>query len=675
MQGLQLKERPASGQTEVPWLPRLLAYGLLVAATLALLLFMARPFLRDPSRLAPTRDPAWYTWRTQVLLEGGPAALLEKDGPFGMLSRGYRVTTPLLGALLHRIPGVDTYRFTLWMAVGLPVLTSLALAAFAYRHKRDMLAFLLTLTASVPLFTTRPFIGYMDNVFALFFLATALFFLEPSRTSWPARVALGGLAFLATLTHPPTALLFGLVLGAGAGFRWLAYGFSFRRVLQADGPMIFSVLLGLVAGALVWLGLWGPSAPLTGAALTQPYTADFFRARLGEWIRSLRPQFTLPMAALGVAWIGGEFFRRRSVDRHSAVSLLWALPVAGVFGFALGIAFPFYRFLNVTLALMLLVGMGAWALTRFARWLGPRVGDRWRLAQAAAAIVVLAGIAVFLVKPGARTWSRQTPWTSSSMRLTLATARGFASAYPESPIVFVIHPKPVMRSWGLTKQATNILFSGVDGSRVEDAHVFVGTVEDLLVLRPRVTGQPVFDRVSRGFTEDVKGALEATSSPAVAFYLPGLDASDAPPPPGTVAELSPSLAVVQGPGLVPVSGTARRAAYEAERQEGLRITPPPAPPDLLGLGRTVLGLAFLLLVPGLLVMRRLGLDDFPARLALVPAVSLAMSIAAGVCVVAVLRGPFTVATGWITVSVAVGVGLVSTFGLPAVRRWRLRRSR
>ena len=41
-----------------------------------LLLGLAWPFISDTSRLAVTKDPAWYTWRGKLILEANPALLL-----------------------------------------------------------------------------------------------------------------------------------------------------------------------------------------------------------------------------------------------------------------------------------------------------------------------------------------------------------------------------------------------------------------------------------------------------------------------------------------------------------------------------------------------------------------------------------------------------------------------
>ena len=58
---------------------------------LLLLLVLGWKFLADPSLSAPTRDPAWYTWRAQVILEGQPVRVVQEWGPDGLFAGGYRV--------------------------------------------------------------------------------------------------------------------------------------------------------------------------------------------------------------------------------------------------------------------------------------------------------------------------------------------------------------------------------------------------------------------------------------------------------------------------------------------------------------------------------------------------------------------------------------------------------
>src|SRR5437660_2522249 len=119
----------------IPWLMLLAAIGLVLA--------YGWQFLIHPNLVAPTRDPAWYTWRANLLLHAPPDAIVKNWGPFGMFSGGYRVTTPVLGALLMRVAGVSRFTFSILFMVSVPILASLAISAFAYRHRRDPLLFLL----------------------------------------------------------------------------------------------------------------------------------------------------------------------------------------------------------------------------------------------------------------------------------------------------------------------------------------------------------------------------------------------------------------------------------------------------------------------------------------------------------------------------------------------------
>src|SRR5207247_4339987 len=125
-----------------------------------------------------------------------------------------------------------------------PVLASLALGAFAYRHRRDPLLFFLTLFASGALFLTTVYLGYMDNITCLFILAMTLPFIQPARTSWGARSALALLMFCATLTHPTTLAIYVGVLLAGAAVHFITSRFSIRETWRSHGWMLASSAVG-----------------------------------------------------------------------------------------------------------------------------------------------------------------------------------------------------------------------------------------------------------------------------------------------------------------------------------------------------------------------------------------------------------------------------------------------
>src|SRR5437867_160238 len=79
-----------------------------VWATAALLLAaFGATFVLHPGRSAPRYDPAYYTWRTDVAAHGDPTYLVDAQGPYGMLSGGYRIGEPLIGASLEHAAGVS----------------------------------------------------------------------------------------------------------------------------------------------------------------------------------------------------------------------------------------------------------------------------------------------------------------------------------------------------------------------------------------------------------------------------------------------------------------------------------------------------------------------------------------------------------------------------------------
>ena len=82
-----------------PRVDRWLGHPAAFLATAAILLVIfGWTFLANPGRPAPADDPAYYTWRTEALIENDPVTLLEATGPLDMYSGGYRVTTPVIAS-------------------------------------------------------------------------------------------------------------------------------------------------------------------------------------------------------------------------------------------------------------------------------------------------------------------------------------------------------------------------------------------------------------------------------------------------------------------------------------------------------------------------------------------------------------------------------------------------
>ncbi|MBW3595216.1 MAG: hypothetical protein KY391_06515, partial [Actinobacteria bacterium] len=121
------------------WVGHPIAY-LMTAAVL--LTIFGWTFLVNPHRLVPSNDPAYYTWRTEALLTETPETLVEIEGPrfgggAGIYSGGYRLTASVFGGMMRRVASVASLSATALLMAGTPVLTVLALGAFAFQYRRD----------------------------------------------------------------------------------------------------------------------------------------------------------------------------------------------------------------------------------------------------------------------------------------------------------------------------------------------------------------------------------------------------------------------------------------------------------------------------------------------------------------------------------------------------------
>ena len=639
----------------------------LLVPAIIMLGLLASTFMDDPTRLAPTRDPARYTWKTQVLLTDSPRLLLDKQGPFTMLAGGYRIVTPVAGALLYRVAAVHTFNFTILLMVGIPVMTSLSLAVFAYQRRGDLLLALLTLVASFCLFLTTPFFGYLDNIMALYFLSLALPLLEPARRSWAARSALALLVCLTTLSHPTTAAAFVVVLGVGAVLRLASTRFSVGRTLHDDGIALGAAIVGGAVGAVCWrVGIWGAAASFSDALEVQPYPSSFFLARLGGWVSSVKPRVTIPLAALAVVFILWRLVRREPADTHTRMSLLWLLPLVGLFGSRLGYNYPYYRFINATLAPMLLVGMGAWVVPRLL--LGVR--GRWRPLTAGVGVllaVVMVGVLARTFQPAYRRWSSESPWIADSTRVALASVRGYAEAQPGRPIVFVIHPPPrLQRAWGLAKQYADIALAGLGGDQVRRTFFFAGEPGDFLRRKPTLLGYRTFDAVSRGYLRDAVAGLARYPSQPMVFYVRQFNHGVGEGPSRAARPIGPDVLLITGPGASRPAQAALSAASGARAVELASLQAGSSGEmDAKHLWRVLAGLALLVVVPGILAMNCFHFRHFSSGLLLAPGLSLALCVASATAVIAVRRAPFGNLDAWLSVGLATGAG-----ALLALLAWR-----
>ena len=659
---------PASTVTErAPYVPEVRRSGRLdavlghpaafVATASILLMLFGWTFVAHPNRPAPTKDPAYYTWRTEDLLSEKPATLLQLRGAFDMFAGGYRVAAPVLGGLLRRVAGVSSLNTVAVLMVAAPVLAALLLAGFAFRQRGDPLIFHTVAFGSASLFLTPPFVGYLDNMLCLVFLAAALWFIGPAATSWAARTGLFVMLLLAGFTHPTTLVIFFVMLAAMAVARLVFRKLDLRSVVRDDGPMLLTGFAAVVTTYVLWkVGIWGESASLAEAALPPPYGASFFVDRLVDWVKTMRPALNGPLFLIGV--IGLVAMGRRWVeDELGRVSIVWLAPLAGVFGFVAGISYPYYRFFNTTLAWVLLVGVGAFFLIRF-------VADRAHgstmfrfVAIAVTAAIALIFATNFTTGFEASKWNDPAKgWLSADERRDLDALRAqLSQSKSERPVVFVIDQTPASFAvWGFTKLSGNTSRYGLPLGQIDQGYLYLGSLNNYVQDRPTLREDETYDKLSRALLDDTRAGIDRAGRRPLVVVASIFNAT------GANVDIARGRAQIALPDDQDVW-----ALHEGRIYLLAGSKPPAAVQDLSyvsgGLPHIalVIGAIFLLLVPGALALRwfvpRAGAAE---ALGMVPALSMAMLAVVGIAVLAVAASPLSVGVAWLTVVLAAAIGAV-----------------
>ena len=648
------------------WLGHPLAY---ILTTLILLALFGGTFITNPDRVAPTKDPAYYTWRTEALLSEKPETLLEIEGPAiegssGMFEGGYRVTAPILGGFLRQMADVATLRMTVVLMAVLPVLIALLLAGFAYRQRRDPLIFHGVALGAGSLLLTPPFVGYLDNVLCLVFLAAALHFIPGTRTSWPARIAFCALLLAAGLTHPTTLAFFCVVLGGIAAVRLLFRKFDFKSVIADDGPMLLTAFASVVLTYVIWkIGVWGPSASLGDSALPPPYDSDFFVDRMVLWIESMRPLFNVPLFVLGVVCLLAAG-KRAAEDDLSLVSIVWLAPLAGLFGFIAGFTYPYYRFFNTTLSWILLVGLGVFFAVGFLLDIAARGGVSRLALLGVVAIAVIVGTN-YVKGFDSSGWNNPAGgWLSSSERADMDALRAELSKVDEdTPVVFVIDDEPPepFQIYGFSKLSGNTSRYGVPQGQIDQTHFYLGSLDNYLAGEPTSTGEETYDKVSRASLEETQAAIEASDEEPITIVAAAFNAK------GANAEVSGSDETVVGE-----SGAIWYVADGEVTKSGSEV-PEVGPVDDEEPGEGFVHVLLfllgcvLLLIPGYFAMRWWQPDaSFPEALGLVPALSMTVLSFVGLAVLSVLSTPFS--AGIAILCLVIGIAITAAGALLTGRR-------
>jgi uncharacterized membrane protein SirB2 len=633
-----------------------------LATSLIILALFSWTFVLNPDRVAPTKDPAYYTWRTEALLTEDPVKLLEIEGAFDMFAGGYRVAAPVIAGFLRHVGGVSSLKTTVLLMVAVPVLMAFLLAGFAYQQLRDPLAWHAVAFFSAALFLTPPFVGYLDNVLCLLMLAAALFFLGPSKDSWPARVALFLVLLVAGATHPTTLVIFCLTLGLMAGVRLLLRRFDLRSVLRDDGPMLATAFVAAVTTYAIWtLGIWGKSASLTEAALPPPYDSEFFIARLSQWFTEMNPLLNGPLFLLGALGVAASV--RDSGNELGRVSFLWLPPLAGLFGFLAGLTYPYYRFFNTTLAWVLLVGLGAYFAVRFLFEVAGRGGGVAVLAFAG--LVAIAGVAAydFFTGFGSSGWNKpEGGWISADAKTDLDALRSELSAEDaQRPVVFVIDDVPSPQVWGFTKLSGNTSRYGLPPGQIDQGYLYLGSLDNYLAGRPTESDDPTYNRLSPALLEDARQGFQASDEPPVAVVASAFNAN------GSNAQIAASGNVEVDPGgqelwFVREGRVSKGPGAPAEPAEGAE----PSDGGILHLLRVCAGLA-LLVLPGAIALRWcLPGAGVAEAIGMAPALGVTLLTVTGTIALAVTRSPFSPTLAWVTLAITLVVAL-GLLGASSVR--------
>jgi hypothetical protein len=437
---------------------------------------------------------------------------------------------------------------------------------------------------------------------------------------------------------------------------------SIRAGIRSEGPVIAAGTVAVLLTVVTWIGgAWGPTAGLGEAAVPPPQPVSYFVQRSVSVLSNLTPIVFVPLLLVGIVHLA---IGVRKKERFSEITLAWTLPLAGMFGFLLGAAYPYFRFFNATLAPILVVGVGVAVLLRFPARLG---GSRRRIGTAAVAIAVVAFIAMWWFR-GISMWNSSGSWLTPEVREEMAAARGYLEVSPEdTTALFVIdaQPDPEIVPYGEYKEYTNSIYAGVGGDEIEDSFVYFGRAEDLLAGNPTSIGDQQYDELSAGASREALRAAEEASGDVVVFlptvfnrYSTNLEYAEGCP---DCVRLSES-----GLFLVPGGASPSDAAIAAARAAGSEArefeASPPRPLD--GLGGTLLAvvrLALLLVIPGLLLVRRIPGAGAVERLVLVPLLSIAAVTVVGTAVLSVLRDPLTPAVGWISWAIATVGSIVVGF--------------
>jgi hypothetical protein len=487
-----------------PSLARTAVIALALALGIFLLYFLAYPIRH--LTLPVGFDPPWYVWRAERLTELGV-------GTGDLAARpGY----PILSAILGSLTGLSQLETTVVLSLVLVSLLALAVGAFArVGLGLDRWRWALVVAATGIVLGPTHLVGEnLSNALNIALEIGAAACLAAFIGRGRGMVAAVVLLVAGGLTHWDFVALFAVVM-AVAFFMSLPSSLRERRegvapirtesgALAALGALTGSVLLVVVGGVL---------------------RAPFRTVEIGNDELLFRRKFRTDVARLAVPGVAGlvgpwALFRGEgSMDaeperrRAFAVRLLRAWTYVMAAGMIVGLltfALPPARFLAHLVALPGAITVGV-ALAAAGTWARLRARTRWgsrrwpSIASIAVIVSALAGLAV----PGVLRWYRYPVLLEPAAVQQARTADRYLQTLPDHrPVVFLVDygGRPGSLS-AILKERT--IRMGLSPERQLDAHVFVGTVADLLAGRRTPAPDERAERFTRRYWDDVRPLLAA----------------------------------------------------------------------------------------------------------------------------------------------------------------------
>ncbi|MGH2673766.1 MAG: hypothetical protein ACRDHC_12390, partial [Actinomycetota bacterium] len=296
---------------------------------------------------------------------------------------------------------------------------------------------------------------------------------------------------------------------------------------------------GLVAGAGVLATLAGPG-PIPAETSKDGYlrragldrelvdaSRERFRLRAARYVQWI----SVPLAIAGASTADG--FLQRFLTSWLVVIAI-GVPAGYVTGWL-----PPDRLVTFGFAVPIAGGLGL-------VWIRHRLGARTWLAR-----VVVVALAGWMIVGALLAWGRQRPFISphEAELARAASLRAGSLPGPDRPLVFVVDDADTTATF-LGSRAANILRAAALPARVDEVHVFVGTVTDYFERHPTVRGDPQYDALSRLTLADIPREPEPLVFALAPFYR-GDDAESHPrlteQEPGVWAsETLPEIAVGSG---------------------------------------------------------------------------------------------------------------------------------